>query len=186
MSDGADGDDNAAVDKPDWFPDRSAEASRTLALPGLTGPVRVMYDSLGIHHVYGQTRQDVARAQGYITAARRLFQMHALRMAGSGRLAELLGQGALAGDVLLRTLKLRVTAEIMAERTKTEFPEEYALIEAYAEGALSLSDDEMKALCKDEISTELLAFQDPLDPWTPVDTMTVVRLLTWQLGFGEQ
>jgi penicillin amidase len=73
----------------------------------------------------------------------------------------------------------------MAERTKAEFPEEYALIQAYAEGASEFIRRRNEGLiAKTEISTELLAFKEPLDPWTPVDTMTVVRLLTWQLGFG--
>ena len=158
---------------------------RTLALPGLPAPVRVVYDALGIHHVYGENREDVARAQGYITASRRLFQMHSLRMAGSGRLAELLGEGALAGDVLLRTLKLRATAELMAARAETEFPAEFAMIQAYAEGASEFIRRRNEGLIpKTELSTELLAFKDALAPWTPADTMTVVRLLTWQLGFG--
>ena len=184
-TDGHTGTDGAAFDIPDWFPSTDTKTSRTLTIPGLSEPARVLYDSLGIHHVYGANKLDVARAQGYVTAARRLFQMHSLRMAGSGRLAELLGQGALSGDVLLRILKLRATAELMAERTKAEFPEEYDFIAAYTEGVNEFIQQRNDGLIpKSELSTELLAFTDPLDLWTPADTLTIVRLLTWQLGFG--
>jgi penicillin G amidase len=174
--------DTASYDNPAYFPGVELEADTTKHLVGLTEPVRVIQDSFGVPHVYGSTLDDLLFAQGYITASKRLFQMHTLRLAASGRLGELLGPGSVSGDVLLRTLKLRDTAERMATRTKELYPDLYQVLERYAEGVNSFiarmnAGDEPKPL-------EVIVFQSELAPWTPADTLTIVRLQTWDLGFG--
>ncbi len=165
-----------------WIPAPEVEADETDAIPGLDARVRVVYDDRGIPHIYGETERDLAFAQGYVTAQQRLFQMHSLRMAGSGRVAELLGADSLRSDVFLRILKLRATAEKMAELAKTEHPDVYELIEAYAAGVNVWID---KINAKEVVPPiEVGAFGQDLEPWTPVDTMTITRLQTYLLGFG--
>ena len=62
-----------------------------LGLEGLSRPVSVFRDDLGIPTVQGQTRLDVARATGLLHAQDRFFQMDLLRRVASGELAELFG-----------------------------------------------------------------------------------------------
>ncbi|MFT7622223.1 MAG: penicillin amidase, partial [Myxococcota bacterium] len=168
----------------DWFPAPDVGPDSWDNLVGLDGPVRVVFDDKNIPHIYAETEHDLAMAQGWVTARNRLFQLHTLRMAPSGRLAELLGSGSLAGDVLLRTHRLRLTAEAMAEKTRVEQPELYALLEAFASGVNQWIDRINAGTAAPPI--EVGAFGNQLEPWTPADTMTIVRLQTWQLGFGGQ
>jgi len=168
-------------EQPAWFPDRGTAPTEWVSLPQLEGPVRVIYDDLGIPHIYASNRKDLAFAQGYVTARHRLFQFHTLRMAASGRLAELLGADSLQGDVYLRILKLRHVAEEMAARTETKHPKEFGLMQAYADGVNQwigeVNADKTKA------GMEVAVFGE-MPVWTVADTMTVVRLQTWDLSFG--
>ena len=54
----------------------------TVLLPGLAQPVEVLRDARGVPHVYAQSLEDVAMAQGYITASDRLWQMEFSRRLG--------------------------------------------------------------------------------------------------------
>ena len=53
----------------------------------------VYYDEFGIPHIYAENEQDLFFTFGYIHAMERLFQMEMIRRLGSGRLAEILGEG---------------------------------------------------------------------------------------------
>ncbi|TNF33777.1 MAG: penicillin acylase family protein [Deltaproteobacteria bacterium] len=173
--------------KPDYFPAKDDDADEVLALDdlGLTGAVRVVYDGRGIPHIYGDDVLDMVKVQGYVTARDRIFQMHTLRAAASGRLAEFSGSGALSGDLYLRMIKLRHTAEAMAARTETEDPALYAAVQAYADG-VNVFLARLKA-GEETAPPEVQIFGSAMiDPWTPEDTMTIVRLQTWDLGFDDR
>ncbi len=77
------------------------QTSGTLELPGLTGEVEVIRDEHGIPQIYADTTEDLMRAQGYVHAQERFFEMDVRRHATAGRLAELFGEDA-AGDRHLR------------------------------------------------------------------------------------
>ena len=61
------------------------------ALAGLTAPVQITRDGLGIPTVRGATRLDVARATGFLHAQDRFFQMDLSRRRAAGELAALFG-----------------------------------------------------------------------------------------------
>lgn len=65
-------------------------AGEDLALPGLDGPVEVVYDDRGIPHIYGTTLHDVFMVQGYVMSRDRFAQMEMIRRSVVGRLAEVL------------------------------------------------------------------------------------------------
>ncbi len=84
---------------------RSADRSQTdgeVALAVLDAPVRVRRDEQGIPYIDAENLADALRAQGYVTAQDRLFQIELTRYLSQGRLAELFGEGALASDRRLR------------------------------------------------------------------------------------
>src|SRR5881227_174825 len=60
-------------------------------VPGLIQRVEVLRDRWGVPHIYAQNSSDLFLAQGYITAADRLFQLDMWRRTGTGKLAEVLG-----------------------------------------------------------------------------------------------
>ncbi len=169
-------------DRPDYFPAVEQAADEAIVLDGLSSAVRVVFDNHGVPHVYGSDVNDVIRVQGYVTARQRLFQMHTLRTVVRGELASYAGSGSLQGDVYLRILKLRPVAEQMAAAAKENEPEVHGVLQAYSDGVNAYI-DAMKAGTEPE-PLEVALFKLDLQPWTPTDTMSIVRLQTWDLGFG--
>ncbi|HAC25534.1 MAG TPA: penicillin acylase family protein, partial [Cytophagales bacterium] len=53
----------------------AVSGEETLALQDLKAPVTVLYDSLMVPHIFAQHEEDLFRAQGYVTARHRLWQM---------------------------------------------------------------------------------------------------------------
>lgn len=181
-ADAADTADTAAP-PPDYFPDRTAPVDESLAIPGLTDAVRVVYDDRGIPHIYGKNEADLVMVQGYITARDRLFQMHTLRSAAKGRLAEFAGNGNLSGDFFLRLLKLGRVAEKMAAYSEANDPIVWSALQNFTKGVNAFIAN-MRA-GKETAPIEVALFgADILYDWSPADTMAIVRLQTWDLGFG--
>jgi len=123
-------------------------------LPGLAGPVEVLVDPWGVHHIYttGDNPDDLAYVQGYLTAKHRLYQMDFFRKVAEGRLAELLGveldSSVLETDLFLRTMFLtyergsvELIYDVLAEELAVRFPDKYLLLERYVAGVNDYIDD---------------------------------------------
>jgi penicillin amidase len=103
-----------------------------LGVPGLRAPVEVIRDRWGVPHIYAQNIDDLFMAQGYVMAQDRLWQMEMWRRQIEGRLAEILGQQAVARDRTARLLKYRGP---MDDREWTSYhPEGKRIFTAYAAG----------------------------------------------------
>src|SRR5262245_54918526 len=100
-----------------------------IKMPQLQSAAQVTRDANGVAHILAGNDHDLFLLQGYVHAQDRLFQMDVNRRLASGTLAELLGEGALAQDVQLRTLGLRRAAErslaVQSARVR-------AILDAYA------------------------------------------------------
>jgi penicillin amidase len=145
-----------------------------VTLPGLDGPVRVVRDSIGVPHVFAKTDHDAYYMVGYLHAQDRLFQMDVSRRQASGTLAELLGSGALASDVQLRTIGLRRAAQRSLAALS---PQAEAVLTAYAAGVNAWVSSH--PLPSEYAALELTTFA----PWTALDSVTVVKLLAFGLSF---
>ena len=66
-----------------------ALAKEDVDLNHLSSPVEVVYDLDLIPHIFAANEMDLYRAQGYITAQHRLWQMEFQTMAAAGRLSEI-------------------------------------------------------------------------------------------------
>jgi len=71
-------------------------------IPGLHAKVTVAFDDRGIATVTASDASDALRAQGYLTARDRLFQMELQRRLAGGELAEIFGRVLLPSDRLHR------------------------------------------------------------------------------------
>ena len=89
------------------FPQTEGE----LSVEGLTGPVQVQRDARGIPTIYADNAGDLFRAQGYVNAQDRFFEMDYRRHLTAGRLSELVGSGGLEADKVIRTMGWRRVAE---------------------------------------------------------------------------
>jgi penicillin G amidase len=148
----------------------------TLSLPGLNAPVTVRRDEHGIPHLRASSLLDAMRAQGYVTAQDRLWQMDVMRRASLGELADAFGEGALRADREMRTLGLNRAARDAEDLLP---PEVRAAIEAYAAGVNAFIEAQGDAL---PIEFRLLRYRPRA--WTVVDTLAVGKLLARDLAGG--
>ena len=104
----------------------------TQTLQGLKAPVEIVRDRWGIPHIYAQNTDDLFFAQGYVMAQDRLWQMELWRRDKEGRMAEIVGPGAIERDRQARLLRYRGP---MDDREWTSYhPEGRRIFEAYASG----------------------------------------------------
>ena len=137
----------------------------SVVLAGLSGPVMVERDAVGVPVIRGATREDVARATGFVHGQDRFFQMDLLRRTAAGELAELLGPALADTDEKLRLHQFRQRARAALGRLDAR---ERSLLEAYAAGV-----NAALAGLRGRPFEYLLLRQQPL-PWRPEDTVLVV------------
>jgi penicillin G amidase len=82
----------------------------TLEISGLAAPVTVERDALGIPTLVAANLDDAVRAQGFVHAQDRFFQMDLTRRAAAGELAALFGARAVDADKKLRAAQRRHAA----------------------------------------------------------------------------
>ncbi|MFC5928786.1 penicillin acylase family protein [Cryobacterium melibiosiphilum] len=151
----------------------------TLELAGLDAETTVYRDEAGVPQIVADTAGDLFRAQGFVHAQDRFWEMDFRRHVTSGRLAELFGESQLPTDTFIRTLGWRVVAE--AEVAQLD-PTTLGYYEAYAEGVNAYLDTHRGA----ELSLEyaVLGLQNPeYEPelWTPADSVAWLKAMAWDL-----
>ena len=78
------------------------QTTGSIDVPGLDGTVDVVRDENGLPQLYADTLDDLMRAQGYVHAQERFFEMDVPRHATAGRLAEMFGDAGFHADLLAR------------------------------------------------------------------------------------
>lgn len=78
-----------------------------IAIPGLAEPVDVRIDSWGVPHLTASCAADLYRAQGYVAARDRLFQLDLWRRQGLGLLSEAFGSAFVERDRAARLFLYR-------------------------------------------------------------------------------
>jgi penicillin amidase len=134
-------------------------------LEGLSGPVTVARDALGVPNVRGATREDVARATGFLHAQDRFFQMDLSRRRAAGELAALVGARALVLDRTARIHRFRAEAE---RAVSLLAPADRRVLDAYVEGV----NRGLASLGARPF--EYLLLRQPPRPWVAADSMLVV------------
>ncbi|KQY60286.1 penicillin amidase [Aeromicrobium sp. Root495] len=157
------------------FPDTSG----TVRLDGVDGTVRIVRDAKGIPQVYADDPDDLFFAQGYVQAQDRFYEMDFRRHVTSGRLAELVGDGALETDEFVRTLGWRRVAEQeyreLDDGTKT-------LLRSYARGVNAYIEGKSGSQLSLEYTVLSLTGPDYRpEPWTPADSVAWIKAMAWDL-----
>lgn len=148
-------------------------------LPGLGGTVTVMRDPSGIPHLYGDSLTDLARAQGYVHAQERFFEMDLRRHVTAGRLAELVGSAGLDADKVIRTMGWRRVAE--AELPKLD-PQTRQVLQAYSDGVNTYLRGRSQGETAVEYAVLGLTLPDiEIEEWTPLDSLTWLKAMAWDL-----
>mgnify|MGYP005606182349 FL=1 len=125
--------------------------------------VTVIRDEMGVPHIEAKSDADLYRAQGYVQAQDRLFQMDLARRQASGRLAEIIGEAAVENDKFFRIFSLRDAAEKSWDGYDTQSKQ---VLEWFAEGVNAY-------IAEARLSYEfkLLGYEPEL--WTPIDSLTI-------------
>jgi penicillin G amidase len=165
------------------------DLSGTTNLPGLSAAVKVQRDGHGIPQVYAQNRLDLYRAQGYLHAQDRFWEMDFRRHVTAGRLAELFGEGQAETDSYLRTMGWRRVAEAEWHLAS---PDSQRNLTAYAEGVNAwLAANAGKETGGGyepsgamSLEYSILGLQNGgyvVEKWDPVDSLAWLKAMAWDL-----
>lgn len=146
-----------------------------IALP-LKSEVTVITDEKGVPHIKAENFEDLYKAQGFIQAQERMFQMELSRRQASGTLSEIIGEATISSDKYFRTLGLRRAAEKSYEIYDDETKQ---VLEWFSEGVNAYIE-----MAKENgtlpVEFKLLGFEP--EPWTPIDSLTIGKYMAFDLG----
>ncbi len=145
-----------------------------VAVAGLAQPVQILRDRYAIPHIVAGSFEDAAFALGYAHAQDRLWQMELSRRFIQGRLAELFGSPTVDTDIMMRTMGLYDAA---TEAVKHLAPESQRVLTAYASGV-----NAFLASHKGRWPIEFALAGDTPEPWTPADSIAVLKGMAFQLS----
>ena len=158
------------------FPTTSGERE----LPGLSSQVQVLRDRFGVPTIVASSTEDLFRAQGFVHAQDRFWEMDMRRHVTAGRVAELFGSDQVDTDRFVRTLGWRRTAEAEVELLDEHTME---ILEAYADGVNVW----MEGRTGSQLSLEHALLRvtgagsyEP-EPWTPTDSVAWLKAMAWDL-----
>jgi penicillin G amidase len=163
-----------------WALARAGETRGALrdAIPGLRGPVQVIFDDRAVPHIFATTIDDAYRALGYVVARDRLAQLHVQTLAASGRVTELAGARALELDREMRRLGLPRAAE----RNLASAPAASATrraVEAYADGVNAY----IGSMDAGALPIEFRLTGTSPERWQPINSMHLFSRMGWTLAY---
>ncbi len=135
---------------------------------GLSEPVTVERDDLGVPSIHGENRLDVAKALGFLHGQERFFQMDLMRRQAAGELAELIGEAVVPVDRRNRIHRLRPLSERIVAQTPTG---ERAILDAYVEGV----NDGLENLSEKPFEYLLLGLEP--EPWSAEDSVLAIHAM---------
>ena len=162
-----------------WLASRSLpDYNDEVAVYGLNAPVEIVRDNANVPHIFGAVDEDVFFGLGFAHAQDRMWQMIMLRRTAQGRLSEIFGGATLNVDTLLRrfdiyTLSVRSVAALD--------PKTRAALESYAAG-VNARLDQINSEALGRGAPEMLMFNAPMAPWSPADSVAIVKLMGLQLS----
>ncbi len=103
------------------------------SLDGLASPVEVVWDESGVPHLFAANDSDLYRAQGYVVAQLRLWQLDFIARAAVGRISEVIGEQGLEFDRGQRRKGMSTGAEASTAALMAD-PVMAPLLNAYSDG----------------------------------------------------
>ncbi|MFP4846464.1 penicillin acylase family protein [Winogradskyella sp. PE311] len=165
-----------------WQNETDESISGDVLIPGLKDKVTVHYDAQLIPHVFAQNDSDLYKAQGYLTAKHRLWQLEFQTHAASGRLSELIGEGALDYDRTERRRGMGYGADQAMAYMKKNDTETLGLIQDYADGVNAYIDQ----LNEEDYPVEYKLLDYQPEVWTPKKTALLLMYMTKMLAGGDE
>lgn len=143
-------------------------------VPGIQAETAITRDDRGVPTIHASTEQDLYFAVGYAQAQDRRWQMDILRRRAYGRLSEILGPATIAEDTRARRLALtrvaRASEQLLSDTCR-------ANLAAFSQGVNA-------ATRRFAPPPEFLLLRYRPEPWTPLDSITLVKQLGFDLGLN--
>ena len=151
---------------------------KTIDVQGISADVRIVRDTANVPHIFGANDRDVYFGLGYVHAQDRLWQMLTIRRTVQGRMSEVFGARTLYIDKLLRTLDLygAATTSVAAQS-----PEALVALQAYSAG-VNARIEEINENALGRGAPEMFLFNQDVPPWTPADSLAVIKVMALQLS----
>ncbi|MEP3333362.1 penicillin acylase family protein [Sedimentitalea sp.] len=151
---------------------------RTVRVVGPSAPIEIVRNNADVPHIFAETDPDVFFGLGYAHAQDRLWQMTTMRRTAQGRLSEVFGQRTVSTDQLLRRLDIY---RLAARSVGAQDDQTLLALNAYSAGINArLAEINEDALGRG--APEMFLFNAPIAPWTPTDSLAIVKLMALQLS----
>jgi penicillin amidase len=155
------------------------QGSGTLTLQGLSSSVTVVRNASGIPDIYAGSAHDLFLAQGYVQAQDRFFQMDFRRHVTAGRLSEMFGSATVDTDMFIRTMGWR---QVALKELSMLSPESLSYLQAYSAGVNAYINSHSLSQMSVEYSLlGLTGLNYKVEQWTPLDSITWLKAMAWDL-----
>ena len=161
-----------------WQNETDESITGEVEIPGLQDQVRVHYDAQMIPHVFAQNEHDLYKAQGYLTAKHRLWQMEFQTYAAAGRLSEIFGEGALNYDRTERRRGMGYGADQSVAHMEKHDKEVLAFVQDYADGVNAY----INQLHPEDYPVEYKLLDYAPEEWTTKKTALLLMYMTKMLA----
>ncbi|WP_430467773.1 penicillin acylase family protein [Winogradskyella ouciana] len=165
-----------------WQNETDEAISGEISIPGLEENVTVHYDEQLIPHVFAQNESDLYKAQGYLTAKHRLWQLEFQTFAAAGRLSEIIGEGALNYDRTERRRGMGYGADQAIAYMEQHDTQTLGFIQDYADGVNAYIDQ----LSPENYPVEYKLLDYTPEKWTPKKTALLLMYMTKMLAGGDE
>ena len=160
-------------------PESGELSEENLQIPGLEKTVTVVYDEMGIPHVFAENDHDLYVAQGYLTAKDRLWQMEFQTHFAGGRISEIVGEKGMVSDQFQRRMGAVYGAEKSFEGMK-EDPKATETLQAYSDGVNAY----IESLTERNYPLEYKLLNYAPEKWTPIKSALFLKNMSFVLASG--
>jgi penicillin G amidase len=148
---------------------------------GLKDKVTIVYDSALIPHIFANSDEDLFKAQGYITAKNRLWQMEFQTHAAGGQVSEIIGAKALDFDRTQRRLGMVFAAETSVKSMESN-PLANMMVDNYCAGINAY----IQSLSYEDLPIEYKLLGYEPEPWTKLKSGLLLKYMAKTLNSGER
>lgn len=164
-----------------WQNESNESITGEIAIPGLQDKVTVHYDELMIPHVFAQNEHDLYKAQGYLTAKHRLWQLEFQTYAAAGRLSEIVGEAALNYDRSERRRGMGYGADQAIAYMQKYDTKTLSFVQDYADGVNAY----INQLDPKDYPVEYKLLNYEPEAWTPKKTALLLMYMTKMLAGND-
>ncbi|WP_422859928.1 penicillin acylase family protein [Flagellimonas sp. S174] len=161
-----------------WQNETDESITGEVVIPDLVDKVTVHYDEQMIPHVFAQNEHDLYKAQGYLTAKHRLWQLEFQTHAAAGRLSEIIGEAALEYDRTERRRGMGYGAEQAIAYMEQYDPETLRFVQDYADGVNAY----INQLDPKNYPVEYKLLDYKPEAWSPIKTTLLLMYMTKMLA----